>query len=84
MKNIKPSVNHAAFRDDLIAVMNKHAGVLDASEMLALAAYTTGQIMAMQDARKWTADLVLEVVAKNLEEGNAQAIADAGKWMGRA
>ena len=53
-------------------------------EMMALAAYTTGQIMAMQDARRWTPALVMEVVAKNIEAGNAQAIADAGKWMGSA
>ena len=51
---------------------------------MALAAYTTGQIMAMQDARRWTPALAMEVVAKNLEEGNAQAITDAHKWMGQA
>ena len=67
---------------DLLAILNKHAGALDASEMMALAAYTTGQIMAMQDARKWTGDTAREVVAANIEAGNAQAIADADKWMG--
>jgi hypothetical protein len=84
MKTIKPTVAHASFRDDLLAVLNKHAGALDASEMMALAAYTTGQIMAMQDARKWSPDLAMQLVAKNMEEGNAQAIADAHKWMGQA
>lgn len=78
---IEPTAFHKAFRDDLIAVMNRHAGALDASEMMALAAYTTGQIMAMQDARKWTASMAMEVVAKNIELGNAQAITDADKWM---
>ena len=56
----------------------------DAPEMMALAAYITGQIMAMQDARKWTPALAMEVVARNLEAGNAQAIADSAKWMGKA
>lgn len=84
MKTKQPTIDHKAFREDMIAVMNKHAGALDAAEMLALAAYTTGQIMAMQDARKYTAALALEIVSKNIEAGNAQAIEDAGKWMGRA
>lgn len=39
---------------------------------------------SMQDARKWTPDLAMEVVARNIEAGNAQAIADADKWMPRA
>jgi hypothetical protein len=51
---------------------------------MALAAYTVGQLMAMQDARKWTPALAMEVVSRNIEAGNAQAIADADKWMGRA
>lgn len=81
MKTRQPTVDHEAFRNDMIAVMNKHAGSLDASDMMALAAYTTGQIMAMQDARKWTPALAMEIIAKNIEAGNAQAIADAHTWM---
>lgn len=79
-----PTPDMEAFRNDLIAVLNKHAGSLDASEMLALTAYTTGQIMAMQDVRKWTPELALKLVGDNIEAGNAQAIADAQKWMGQA
>jgi hypothetical protein len=33
----------------------------------------------MQDARKWTAAMAVEIVSKNIEAGNAQAIEDAGK-----
>lgn len=84
MKTKASTIDHMAFRNDMVAVMDKHAGALDASEMLALAAYTTGQIMAMQDARKWTPALAMEIISKNIEAGNAQAIADAHKWMGRA
>jgi len=84
MKTKAPTPDHEAFRADLIALMDKHAGALDASEMMALAAYTTGQMMAMQDALKWTPAMALEVVGRNIEAGNAQAIADAAKWMPRA
>ena len=38
------------FRGALRALLNKHAGALDASEMMALAAYTTGQITASQSS----------------------------------
>ena len=81
---VSPTPEMQAFRDDLLAILNKHAGSLDASEMMALAAYTTGQIMAMQDARKWTPELAMEIVASNLELGNAHAISNADKWMPRA
>lgn len=84
IKSKAPTPDMEAFRNDILAVLNKHAGTLDASEMLALAAYTTGQIVAMQDARKWSPAMALDVVAKNIEAGNAQAITDAHKWMGNA
>lgn len=84
MKTREPTVDHEAFRNDMIAVMDKHAGALDSAEMLALAAYTTGQILAMQDARKWTPELAMDLIVKNIEAGNTQAISDAHKWMGRA
>jgi len=84
MKTKAPTFDHVAFRDDLLAVLKRHSGHLDAADMMALAAYTTGQILAMQDARKWTSELAMGVIIKNLEEGNSQAIADAAKWMGIA
>jgi hypothetical protein len=83
-KSQQPTVNHIAFRDELLTLLNKHSGHLDAAELLALSAYTTGQILAMMDARKWTSELAMEVVIKNIEAGNTQAIADAAKWMGSA
>jgi len=84
MKTKEPTVDHVAFRDDLLDLMNRYAGALDASEMMALCAYTTGQILAMQDALKWTPAAAMEIIAKNIEAGNAQAIADAHKWMPNA
>lgn len=83
-RTIEPGPNHEAFRADLLAVLSKHAGHLDASEMMALCAYTTGQLVAMQDARKWSPEAAMEIVARNVESGNQQAIAEAHKWMPRA
>lgn len=84
IKSRKPSVNMVNFRNDLIDLLRKYAGSLDSSEMVALAAYTTGQLMAMLDATKFSSKLALELVSKNIEEGNAQAIAESHKWMGQA
>ena len=72
------------FREGLIELLRAHSGNLDASEMLAIAAYTVGQMVAMQDARKWTPEAAMELVAKNIELGNAHAIDDASKWMASA
>ncbi len=81
MKTHQPTVEMLEYRSGLLALLDRHSGSLDASVMMALAAYSVGQIMAMQDARKWTPSLAMEVVAKNIEAGNAQAIEEAALWM---
>ncbi len=67
---------HEAFVADLRDVLNKHTGKLDSSEMLALAAYLTGQILALQDQRKMTAERGLAIISANIEAGNAHVISD--------
>lgn len=84
LKPQEPTPQMQAFRNDLIALLDKHAGQLDASEILAVAAYSVGQIMAMQDARKWTPAACMELVASNMQQGNSHAVAEAHKWMPRA
>lgn len=81
MKTHQPTVEMLEYRNGLLALLDRHSGSLDGSVMLALAAYTVGQIMAMQDARKWTPGLAMEVVAKNIEAGNQQAIEQSALWM---
>lgn len=84
MKMATPTLDHELFRTDLIAVLDRHAGRLDSAEMLAIAAYSVGQMIAMMDCRKWNSDLIMELISKNIEAGNAHAIEDAGEWMGKA
>lgn len=62
------------FHNDMIAVLRKHGGALRADEMLALAAYSVGQIMAMQDQRTMTPAMAIELVRANIEAGNAHAV----------
>ena len=47
-KTFKPDAASLAFREDMLQILDKHAGSLSADKMLSLAAYTVGQIIAMQ------------------------------------
>jgi len=77
-----PSAEHHAFRTDAIALLDKHAGHLDKKEMLALAAHLVGQIIAMQDQRTMRPDMAMEIVARNIEVGNAEVLANLSKSQG--
>jgi uncharacterized protein YejL (UPF0352 family) len=68
---------HRAFRDDMIAVLQKHGGKLSAMEMLALASHLVGQLIALQDQRKVTHGLAIKLVMQNIERGNQEAITES-------
>jgi hypothetical protein len=73
MKSKAPTPEHTAFRDDLVAVLKKHDG-LKPDEMLAVASYFVGQLIALQDQRRMTADMAMAVVSSNIEAGNMHAM----------
>lgn len=75
---------HEIAYQEIIALVNKHGGHLDAIEMLAVAANALGKMIALQDQRKWTGPEVMEIVAKNIEEGNAQVLRQLDHTQGRA
>jgi hypothetical protein len=64
---------HEAFKNDLVAMLRKHAGDLSAPEMLALISYLVGQVIALQDGNTMTREQALELVSKNIEQGNKDA-----------
>ena len=74
MKTKSPEPRHKAFRDDLVDVLRKHGGHLSAQEMLALSSHLVGQLIAMQDQRTTTSAMALEIVSKNIEQGNQEVI----------
>ena len=84
MKLKKVEARHKLFRDDMIAVLKKHAGDLDATEMLALAAHLTGQLIAFQDQRTVTPAMALEIVSANVEAGNQEALREVQNPLGTA
>lgn len=67
---------HEAFYQDLATLLKKHAGHLSALEMLAIASNAVGKIVAMQDQRTVTPAMAMDVVARNIELGNEQTIAE--------
>jgi len=74
MKEVKVDAVTQGFADDIFVVLNKHAGALPADVMLALSAYVTGQIMALQDQRKMTTGMAFEIIERNLQEGNRSIV----------
>jgi hypothetical protein len=76
LKYHKPSERHKALRLAVLALIKKDAADIPAEEVLAVMSYTVGQLVAMQDQRRFTPDMAMQIVANNLEAGNADAIAD--------
>lgn len=62
------------FYHDLIKLLDKHAGNLQAEEFLAVAANVVGKIIAMQDWRTMTPDRAMKIVMDNLRIGNEQVL----------
>ncbi len=75
MKHVKASTAHVAFRVALEDAIRTHGANLDAQEILAILANLVGQVLAVQDQRKITPGAGMEIVAWNIETGNAEAIA---------
>lgn len=73
MKLVKVTEEHTAFRDELVAVLRKHKQ-LKAEELLAVASYFVGQLIALQDQRKMTPSLAMQIVSVNIEAGNHHVI----------
>ena len=59
---------------ELVALVNKHAGHLSALEMLAVAANMLGKLLALQDQREITPEQAMQVIAHNIEMGNRQVV----------
>ena len=75
MKSFTPTKEQTAFRDEMVAALRKHEK-LRADEMLAVASYFVGQLVALQDQRKMTPSMAMQIVAANIEAGNQHAITE--------
>ena len=78
------SPEHEIAFQDICRLLNKHGAKIDAAEMLAIAANMIGKLIALQDQRTMTKDRALELVIRNLELGNEQAVAQMNNPAGTA
>lgn len=74
---------HEVAYQDICTLIAKHKE-LPAIEILAIAANMVGKLVALQDQRSVTPAMAMEIVAKNLECGNEQALAEVLNSKGRA
>jgi hypothetical protein len=74
---------HEIAYQDICSLLKKHAGI-PPLEMLAVAANMLGKMIAMQDQRTVTPEMAMEVVAKNIESGNQQVLAELSQSRGSA
>ncbi len=84
--SVLPTAEMDAFRGDLMALFGKYAGQAPAEALLAIASYTVGQIVAMQDQRSMTPEKAMTIVSLNIQIGNndcvsAVAAAAAEGWV---
>lgn len=75
---------HEVAYQDICALASKHADKLSAIELLAVASNMLGKMVAMQDQRTTTPSQAMEIVAQNLEHGNAQVLEQLAQSKGRA
>jgi hypothetical protein len=74
VKVIEPNPAHQAFHLAFSALMKKHVGDLSAEELLALTANVVGRVLAFQDQRTMTTERAMQLIKRNIEQGNAEAI----------
>lgn len=74
-KSVKPSPEHVKLRASILDVMAREVPDMPPDQMVAVVAYFLGQMIAMQDQRRWTPAQMMELVAQNIEAGNRDAIA---------
>jgi uncharacterized protein YejL (UPF0352 family) len=68
-----PDEQTTAFRAEMMAVLEKYTGHLPSMVLMAMTAYTLGQIIAFQDQEKMSVEDVWDLIGQNIEKGNKDA-----------
>lgn len=71
MKTVEPTTRHIECMKKLRAALDPE---LTPEEMLGLVCQLVGNLVALQDQRKYSAKAVMEMVAQNIQVGNQEAI----------
>lgn len=69
-----PNERHRSFHDSLKAALGQHTD-LSGPDILAIASQFVGSLIAAQDRMVYSPEAIMEVVAINIEIGNAMTIA---------
>jgi hypothetical protein len=80
----KTKPEHEVAFQELVQLVSKHADKITAVELLAVAANMLGKLVALQDQREFSPTMVMEIIAKNIEHGNKQALEQLSKTVGSA
>ncbi|RWN20381.1 MAG: hypothetical protein EOR94_13295 [Mesorhizobium sp.] len=81
-KAIPTSQQHEDLRNAMIAAMRRTAADMPADQILAVVCVFVGQLIALQDQRKFTRDSIMKLVTSNIERGNQAVIEDLFKAKG--
>lgn len=84
MKKIAPSQADKALHADIAALCKRHLTPDTADRVLAVAAQFVGQVLAMQDQRKLTSDMAMQIVIENIQAGNRHALEEIQNTKGSA
>lgn len=77
MSELKTTTAHVEFYQIMARAMKSEPfASMPAEELLAVAANFLGKLCAYQDQRRFNQQQVMEIVIKNLETGNRQAVAE--------
>ncbi len=84
MKSTKPKNADIALRDDILALFKRHLTPDTPERFLAIASQVVGQVIALQDQRRMTHDMIWRVVSANIEAGNRSVIENLHNTKGSA
>lgn len=70
---MQPTERHLSFMNELKASLANHSD-LKPDEMLAIASQFVGNLIALQDQNKYTGVMAMQLVARNIEVGNAAVV----------
>lgn len=77
-------VRHERLYQAMCEAMKTHGADLSAEELLATAANLVGKLIAHQDQRRWSSVAIMEMVGRNIEAGNAEALGEILQTEGNA
>lgn len=73
-KVIQPTAEHERLRLALCSCIRRKAPDMPAEDILAIFCQLVGQLIAMQDQRRFTSESIMALVSANIEMGNQHAL----------